>query len=49
MIAIAFIGPLRDPVRNIWIIQWGMIACVLVIPLALLAGAARAPATTAAM
>ena len=33
VIAIAFIGPLRDPVRNIWVIEWGMIACGLVIPL----------------
>lgn len=41
VIAVAFIGPLRDPVRNIWIIQWGMIACVGVIPLALIAGAVR--------
>ncbi len=31
-IAIAFIGPLRDPVRNIWVIEFGMIACFLVIP-----------------
>lgn len=41
VIAVAFWGPLRDPVRNIWIIQWAMIACVAVIPLALIAGAIR--------
>lgn len=41
VIAAAFIGPLRDPVRNVWVIQWGMIACVAVIPLALVAGAIR--------
>jgi hypothetical protein len=41
MIAVAFIGPLRDPVRNIWIIQFGMIACVCVIPLAAIAGPIR--------
>jgi hypothetical protein len=40
-IAVAFIGPLRDPVRNIWVIQFGMIACVGVIPLALIAGPIR--------
>ena len=40
-IAVAFIGPFRDPVRNIWIIQFGMIACVGVIPLALIAGPIR--------
>ncbi len=26
VIAIAFIGPLRDPVTNIWVIEFGMIA-----------------------
>ena len=36
IIAIAFIGPLRDPVRNVWVIEFGMIACVLVIPAALI-------------
>jgi len=41
VIAIAFIGPLRDPVKNIWVIQFGMIACVLVIPLALICGPIR--------
>ena len=41
MIAVAFIGPLRDPVRNIWVVQFGMIACVGVIPLALIAGTIR--------
>lgn len=41
VIAVAFIGPLRDPVRNVWVIQFGMIACVGVIPLALVAGAVR--------
>lgn len=41
VIAVAFIGPLRDPVRNIWVIQFGMIACVGVIPLALIAGGIR--------
>jgi len=41
VIAVAFIGPLRDPVRNIWIIQFGMIACIGVIPLALVAGGIR--------
>jgi hypothetical protein len=41
VIAIAFIGVFRDPVRNVWIIVWGMIACVAVIPLALIAGPIR--------
>jgi len=41
VIAIAFIGPLCDPVRNVWVIQFGMIACVLVIPAALIFDALR--------
>jgi hypothetical protein len=41
VIAIAFVGPLRDPVKNIWVIEFGMIACLLVIPLALICGPIR--------
>lgn len=41
VIAIAFIGPWREPVRNIWVLQFGMIACLAVLPLALIAGAVR--------
>jgi hypothetical protein len=41
VIAIAFIGPLRDPVRNVWVVEFGMIACVLVIPLAVICGPIR--------
>ncbi len=40
-IAIAFLGPLRDPQRNIWVIEFGMIACLLVIPWTLVFGALR--------
>lgn len=36
VIAIAFLGPLRNPVKNIGVIEWGMLACVLVIPLAVI-------------
>jgi hypothetical protein len=41
VIAIAFIGPWIDPVRNKWIITFGLIACAGVIPLALIAGPIR--------
>lgn len=41
IIALLFIGPYRDPVRNIWVIEWAMIACVLVLPLALICGPLR--------
>lgn len=40
-IAVFFIGPLRDPVRNIWVIEAGMIACILVIPMAMIFGPIR--------
>ncbi len=41
VIAVVFIGPLRDPVKNIWVIEFGMIACIGVFPLALIAGSIR--------
>ena len=41
IIAMAFIGPLKDPVKNRWIIDWALLACLAVIPLALIAGPIR--------
>lgn len=41
IIAIAFIGSFLDPVRNKWVITFGLIACAGVIPLALIAGHVR--------
>jgi hypothetical protein len=41
VIAVFFIGPLIDPVRNVWVLRAGIIACVLVVPLALICGAVR--------
>jgi hypothetical protein len=41
VIAIAFLGPLKNPVRNIWVMEFGIIACLLVIPLALICGHIR--------
>ena len=40
-IAIAFIGALRDPVRNQWLFTFGIIACAAVIPYAFVFGAIR--------
>ena len=40
-IAVAFIGPLRDPVKNIWVLEFGMIACLPVIPRAVIFGIVR--------
>ncbi|MZF87048.1 hypothetical protein [Streptomyces sp. SID5643] len=41
VIAVAFYGPYRDPVRNIWVVEFGMIACAGIIPLALICGPLR--------
>jgi len=41
VLAILFIGPLKDPVRNVWVIQFDMIACVLIFPLAFISGSIR--------
>lgn len=41
VLAILFIGPKRDPVRNKWVIEFGMIACLLIIPFSLIAGDMR--------
>jgi hypothetical protein len=41
VIALAFIGPYIDPVRNKWVVTFGLIACAAVVPLALIAGAVR--------
>lgn len=38
VLAVLFIGPLRNPVRNVWIIEFGIIACLMVIPFAIIAG-----------
>jgi hypothetical protein len=41
VIALFFVGPLLDPVRNVWCLRAGMAACVLVLPLALVCGPIR--------
>jgi len=41
VIAIAFLGAIRDPVRNIWVVEFAMIACVLVVPFSLIGGGFR--------
>ncbi|MGQ4429516.1 hypothetical protein [Streptomyces sp. SAS_260] len=41
VIAVAFYGPYRDPVRNIWVVEFGMIACAGIVPLALVCGPIR--------
>jgi hypothetical protein len=41
VIAVAFLGPLVDPVRNKWVLVFGVVACLGVLPLALIAGPIR--------
>jgi len=41
VIAFVFVGALRDPVRNRWLFDFGLIACALVIPWALVLGEVR--------
>jgi hypothetical protein len=40
-LAVVFVGAWREPVRNKWVVQFGLIACAGLIPLALIAGAVR--------
>jgi hypothetical protein len=41
VLAILFIGPYKDPVKNIWVIEFGMIASILILPFAFIAGGMR--------
>jgi hypothetical protein len=41
VIALFFVGPWRKPVENAWVLKVGLVACVLVIPLALICGPIR--------
>ena len=41
ILAFLFIGPLREPVRNRWVIDFGILACLGVLPLALICGPLR--------
>jgi len=41
VIAIAFMGAVKDPIQNRWVIEFGMIACVLILPYAFFLGELR--------
>ena len=41
IIALFFVGPFLDPVRNVFILRAGLLACGLVLPLALICGPIR--------
>lgn len=40
-IAVFFIGPYLDPGRNVWVLRAGVVACLGIVPLALIAGGVR--------
>lgn len=41
VLAVLFIGIIKDPVKNIWVIQFGLLACAGIFPLAFIAGNVR--------
>lgn len=41
VIAFLFVGVYQHPVRNRWIVQWGIITCICILPLAFIAGSIR--------
>lgn len=41
VIALFFLGPYHDPIRNVWCIRAGMAACLLIVPVALICGPLR--------
>jgi hypothetical protein len=41
IIAILFFGPIKDPIKNKWVIEFGMISCFLIVPVALICGFIR--------
>jgi hypothetical protein len=41
ILALLFVGPLRDPLKNTWVIEFGIIAAISIFPLAFIAGEVR--------
>lgn len=41
VIAVVFIGALQNPVRNVWLFTFGMIACAMIVPYAFIFGGMR--------
>jgi hypothetical protein len=41
VLAVLFIGIIKNPVRNIWVLEFGLIACAGIFPLAFIAGSIR--------
>lgn len=41
IIAMLFIGPYRNPVKNSWVIEWAILCCLCCLPVAFIAGHIR--------
>src|SRR6201993_1056696 len=41
MLAVLFAGALKDPVKNRWVVEFGIIAAIAIFPLAFIAGGVR--------
>jgi len=41
LLAVLFIGPLKDPLKNNWVVEFGLIAAISIFPLAFIAGEIR--------
>ena len=41
MICAAFVGPWRNPVRNRFVLEWGLFCCVAILPVAFICGPIR--------
>ncbi len=41
MLAVLFLGAIKDPVRNRWVVEFGLISCAAILPLALICGPLR--------
>lgn len=41
MIAAAFYGPIKDPIRNVFIVKWGIFCCLATFPIILICGPLR--------
>jgi hypothetical protein len=41
LLAVLFIGPLKNPLKNTWVIEFGLIAAISIFPLAFIAGEVR--------
>jgi len=41
MLALLFVGPLTDAVKNIWVIHFGMLLCIAFVPVSIVSGLLR--------